>query len=253
MSAPVGTRLAVLSDIHGNLPALQAVVADLGSRAINQVVNLGDSLSGPLWPLETAHYLMQQDWLHLAGNHERQLLHTAPERMGPSDAYARRQLDACSVDWLRTQPSTHWWAADVLLCHGTPQHDHHYWLEDVVGDRVQAASAATVAERLGDVPASLVACGHTHLPRWVQTTAGTRVLNPGSVGLPAYDDDHPHWHVVETGAPDARYAIVERTAAGWVAQLCCVPYDHEAAAQRAQHNGRSGWAQALRTGYISPR
>ncbi|MGQ0711713.1 MAG: metallophosphoesterase family protein [Rhodoferax sp.] len=251
MSAPVGTRLAVLSDIHGNLPALQAVVADLRSRGITQVVNLGDSLSGPLWPLETAHYLMQQDWLHLAGNHERQLLRTPPERMGPSDAYAHRQLDARSLDWLRTQPSTHWWADDVLLCHGTPLHDHHYWLEDVTAGQVHPASATTVAERLGPVQASLVACGHTHVPRWVCTTGGTRVLNPGSVGLPAYDDAHPEPHGVQTGAPDARYAIVERSAAGWMAQLCCVPYDHEAAAQRAQANGREDWARALRTGYVA--
>lgn len=67
-------RVAILADIHGNLPALEAVVRDLSRHGIDAVVNLGDSVSGPLLPLETAQYLMAQDWLNLAGNHERQLL-----------------------------------------------------------------------------------------------------------------------------------------------------------------------------------
>jgi predicted phosphodiesterase len=61
-------RLAVLSDIHGNLAALEAVVADFGRRAIDGVINLGDSLSGPLLPLETARFLMSRTWVHLADN-----------------------------------------------------------------------------------------------------------------------------------------------------------------------------------------
>jgi predicted phosphodiesterase len=67
-------RIAVVSDIHGNLPALEAVVADIARRGVDAVVNLGDSLSGPLLPLETAQFLMAQSWTHLAGNHERQVL-----------------------------------------------------------------------------------------------------------------------------------------------------------------------------------
>lgn len=71
-------RIAVLSDVHGNLAALQAVVADFKKRGVDAVVNLGDSLSGPLLPRETAQYLMLQDWVHLAGNHERQVLQLSP-------------------------------------------------------------------------------------------------------------------------------------------------------------------------------
>ena len=67
-------RIALVSDIHGNLPALEAVIEDTRRRAVTAVVNLGDSLSGPLLPLDTARFLMKQDWVQLAGNHERQLL-----------------------------------------------------------------------------------------------------------------------------------------------------------------------------------
>ncbi|RYY32762.1 MAG: metallophosphatase family protein, partial [Sphingomonadales bacterium] len=85
--------LAVLSDIHGNLPALEAVIADAQAAGATRFVNLGDSLSGPLWPAETAALLMRLDWSTIAGNHERQLLTDAPERMNASDRFARAALD----------------------------------------------------------------------------------------------------------------------------------------------------------------
>jgi predicted phosphodiesterase len=66
--------IAVVSDIHGNLAAIEAVAADIRRRGVDTVVNLGDSLSGPLLPRETAQFLMGQGWTHIAGNHERQLL-----------------------------------------------------------------------------------------------------------------------------------------------------------------------------------
>ena len=67
-------RIAIVTDIHGNLPALEAVAADIKRQGADLIVNLGDSLSGPLLPLETAQYLMSAGWLSLAGNHERQVL-----------------------------------------------------------------------------------------------------------------------------------------------------------------------------------
>jgi predicted phosphodiesterase len=66
------TRIAILSDIHGNLPALEAVISDLQTRPIDMTVALGDLVSGPLWPAETADLLMRQTWIYVAGNHDRQ-------------------------------------------------------------------------------------------------------------------------------------------------------------------------------------
>src|SRR6266704_67511 len=80
-------KLAVLSDIHGNLPALEAVVADAEGRGCTAFVNLCDILSGPLWPCETADSLMPRGWSTISGNHERQLLTLSPERMNLSDRH----------------------------------------------------------------------------------------------------------------------------------------------------------------------
>ena len=85
-------RLALVSDIHGNLAALEAVIADLENRQIDQVVNLGDTLSGPLLPAETAQRLQKLAWLHVAGNHERQVLCLPLERQSASDAFTSGQL-----------------------------------------------------------------------------------------------------------------------------------------------------------------
>ena len=81
-------RIVLVSDIHGNLAALEAVVGDIGRRGVDQTVNLGDSVSGPLLPLETARFLMAAGWATIAGNHERQLLTQGPGPRGASDAYA---------------------------------------------------------------------------------------------------------------------------------------------------------------------
>ena len=240
-------RIAVVSDIHGNLPALLAVVADFTRRGgIDQVINLGDSLSGPLLPRETAEYLMAQpDWVHLAGNHERQVL-TLNAHSNPSDTYAHAQLSAAELSWIASLPHSRPWGEDVWLCHGTPDSDITYFLQTL--DR--AATASEVAARLGTVTTPLVLCGHTHVPRSVRS-GSSLILNPGSVGHPAFASNYPVAHAVESGSPDARYAIAERRNGVWSASLISVPYPHHTMVQLAQLHNRPDWECALRTGYMA--
>jgi len=99
-------KLAVISDIHGNLPALQAVLDDIASLQVDQVVNLGDILSGPLWPAETADFLMARGFTTIAGNHERQLLKlwdAGAQAWDPagSDGFAATKIGAKHADWMR--------------------------------------------------------------------------------------------------------------------------------------------------------
>ncbi len=244
-------RIALVSDIHGNLPALLAVVEDIARRGVDRIVNLGDSLSGPLLVAETADYLMRQDWLQIAGNHERQLLHFDRVKGSESDRHALTKLTPPMLAWLTQLPKETRIAGDeVLLCHGTPHSDLQYFLESVETFGARPANAQEVAQRRGGAVGRVICCGHTHVPRLCKTADGTLIVNPGSVGLQAYDDEHPYPHVIENGSPDARYAIVERYGNAWRAALLCVPYDHESMASLAQENGRPDWAIALRTGYM---
>jgi predicted phosphodiesterase len=249
-------RLAAVSDIHGNLDALEAVIDDLGRAGVDAVVNLGDILSGPLRVAETADRLMALGWPTIAGNHERQLLTLPRERMGPSDAHAAAAIGAAQRRWLAALPPTLRFADEVLLCHGTPGDDLEPFLDTVDGPApgIRVATEAEVAARAGaalrGVAHALILCGHTHLPRVARLGDGRLVVNPGSVGLQAFDDDHPHFYVVENQSPHARYAVLSRRRAGWQVELRAVPYDAEPAARLAEANGRGDWADALRTGRV---
>lgn len=241
-------RLAVVSDIHGNLPALDAVLADIAAAGVDAIVNLGDIVSGPLWPAETADRLIALALPTIRGNHERQVL--VPEPRSHADRITAPKLDAGHRAWLAALPATLDLAPDIFCCHGTPASDLQYFLETVTPEGCRPATEAEAAMRAGAVPQGLILCGHTHLPRALQLADGRLVVNPGSVGLQAYDDDHPHPHVVENGTPHARYALLTRRPAGWQVEFRAVPYDHEAAARRAEAAGRGDWADALRSGRV---
>lgn len=242
-------RFAAIADIHGNRAALEAVLADIDALGIADVVNLGDHVSGPMEPRGTADLLMARDIACIAGNHERQLLSPDIAAMGRTDRFAREQLDARHMEWLAALPPTMLYRGEVFLCHGTPTCDNTYWLESVAADGVRAATQDEIEARAAGTDAALMLCGHTHTPRMVRLRDGRAILNPGSVGCPAYEDDTPHPHRVETGTPHASYAILERTCGRWSATFRLVPYDHMAMADMALANGRPEWARALASGW----
>lgn len=246
-----GMKIAAISDIHGNLGALDAVLADIERRGVDVIVNLGDILSGALQPCETADRLMALGLPTIKGNHERQVLAGDPARMGPSDRMAHALLRPDQRAWIASLPETLWLSDDVLLVHGTPDSDLTYFLEVVTESGCRPATKGEVACLAGNTNATLILCGHTHLPRTIQLDDGPLIVNPGSVGLQAYEDDRPFPHRMETGSPHARYAIVERTASGWSAELLSVAYDWDAAAALAEMNGRMDWVHPLKTGQVT--
>jgi predicted phosphodiesterase len=256
-------RLAAVSDIHGNLPALDAVLADIAAHGVDLIVNLGDILSGPLWAGRTADRLMALELPTIAGNHERQLLTHARSKMSASDAHTFDELEPHHRAWIAGLPATMAVTDEVFCCHGTPTSDLTYFLETIepgfagVGRGFNGVRAATVAEAteragraLAGMAHGLILCGHTHVPRMLALADGRLIVNPGSVGLQGFDDTHVHPHVIETRSPHARYAILERRPAGWDVSLRAVAYDWQAAAQRAEVEGRPDWADALRTGFV---
>ena len=243
-------KIAVLSDIHGNIAALDAVLAHAGKLEVDVTVNLGDICSGALWPRETADRLMALDLPTIRGNHERQVLDGADDTMGLSDAHAKRALRPNQLDWLASLPSTLRLSDDILLVHGTPNSDLQYFLETVTEAGVRPATLEEVEERAGTADVPLILCGHTHVPRAVRLPGGRLIVNPGSVGLPAYDDVHPFPHAIENLTPHARYAVVSDESGDWEASFCMIAYDWEQAARDAEANDRRDWAKALRTGTV---
>ncbi len=236
-------RIAVIADIHGNIRALEAVQSDLRRHAPDIVVNLGDHLSGPLQAAATADLLMETDYIHIRGNHDRQLLDRPPDQMGPSDRAAFGQLTSRHKEWLANLPPTKLLDEKILLCHGTPESDLEYLLEEIHGTELRLASAEHIHS-----PVPLLLCGHSHIPRVIRTTAGATIVNPGSVGLPAFDDTHPTLHYAETGSPHARYAIIDQEPKALKVNLIAIEYDWDQASRDAAAADRPDWSHALTWG-----
>lgn len=243
-------RIAAISDIHGNADALEAVLADVAVRGADIIVNLGDIVSGPLSPVQTLSRLMPLVLPTIKGNHERQLLTSPRDAMGLSDRHAYDSLDGQHLAWLASLPNSLKLYDEVLLVHGGVQSDLTYLMETVEPGCRRAATPIEVAARLNDVNASLILCGHTHVPRSVRLPDGRQVVNPGSVGLQAYADMLPYPHTIENGSPHARYAMIERKRLNWKVELLDVEYDWERAARLAERQDRPEWARALRTGSV---
>jgi putative phosphoesterase len=241
-------QIAVIADIHGNTWALDAVLADIRRRDVQQIVNLGDSVYGSLDPAGTAERLIGAGIISIAGNQDRDVF-------APSDAvrssrdhhFVTGELSAAQIEWLRDQPPTHT-IGELFCCHGTPASDQTYLLETVTQHGVFLSDTATIQALLGNVRAEVVVCGHSHVPRTVWLPDGRLIVNPGSVGMPAYDEDTPYPHVMEAGSPHARYAILSRQPGGWAIEQLAVPYPWGEAAAVARRNGREDRATWIETG-----
>ena len=241
-------KIAVISDIHGNIWALEAVLADAERQGVDLIVNAGDILSGPLEPAATAELLMARNLPTIRGNHDRQLLACEHQTGGAADQFAYEHSTPAQRDWLGTLPATLEVAAGVFMCHGTPASDLVYFLEQVDVHGSHLAASAHVEVHATGVAYSLILCGHSHKPRTCAISGGRPVVNPGSVGLQAYDDDTPYFHTIENASPHARYAICEQDGSGWNVAQRCISYPHLTAAATARRNGSADWARWLESG-----
>lgn len=226
-------RIAVLTDVHGNRFALEAVLADIHTSAPDLTVNLGDLVWGHVDPRGTLDRLSPRNVPTVRGNTDE---HVAGTEGGGTNAWVREQLTPEERAWLGELPTTLRVAdGEVLLAHGTPESPHEQLLfqddEPVARDELQ--------ERLRGVPAGVkvVAVGHTHLEALARI-GELLVVNVGAVSRQ------------KDGCPDARWALLTRRKGLWSAEFRRVPYDCEAAARWAEAHAPKPEkaARNLRTG-----
>lgn len=234
-------KFAVISDVHGNLHALDAVLDDIASQGVDATLSLGDFLSGPFDPVGVANRLIELDFPSVRGNHDRYIA-DGREDDWHIDALVRSQLEPRHFDWLRSIPATAVWADTVLLSHGTPRDDNGAWLDGMVNDHAVLLTPEHIEAEAAGFSQSVLLCGHTHVARHVKLGDGRIIVNPGSVGLP-----------FDSGSPDAHYAIVEKRRVGWTVSLKSVPYDNAAAAALALEAGFPKWAEVVTSGWLKPR
>lgn len=177
--------IATLYDVHGNLPALEAVLREVREDAL--IVVGGDVAMGP-FPQETVDRLRalgdRVKWIR--GNADRELV-PGEEGLAPAEAleWARARLTLETVEWLGRLPPTLVWEG-VLYCHATPRNDVDIFTERTPEERV--------APLFAGVEQDVIVCGHTHM-QFDRTIAGKRVVNSGSVGM-SYDEPHgAYWRL----------------------------------------------------------
>jgi predicted phosphodiesterase len=196
--------VAVLSDIHGVLPALDAVLAEPALQQAERIVLTGDIAAGPQ-PAQTLDRLMglgdRVTWVR--GNTDRELVELARGAdidMPGIFGWAAGQLSPDQVDWLAGLPATVTLDVggfgDVVFCHATPRDDKEIV---VVDSRLERW-----AEVLGDLPDQVmtVVCGHTHMP-FARLANRRQIVNPGSVGMP-YGRQGAHWALLGGGIVEMR-------------------------------------------------
>lgn len=233
-------RVAIISDIHGNRLALEAVLDDIARQGVDLVVNLGDNLAGPMDPAGVARILRDLALPSVRGNHDRYLIEDGP--LGRVDSFVLGELGSGDIGWLGSLPTEQVIAPDLFLCHGTPRSDSIFWLEGSFEGRSSIMpTEKDIASHADGIEFPLMACGHSHRPRLVRLTDGRLIINPGSVGL-----QFVH------GSPEARYALIEGSGRDWSVNLRAIGYDYEGAAAQAERNGFGQWREALTTGWSGP-
>jgi predicted phosphodiesterase len=218
--------VTIFGDIHGNLPALQAVFADMDARNLENRYCLGDLVGYGTSPNEVINIVRQHNIPTLMGNYDQGVGHSSDDCGCAYTTEKAKQLGNQSIAWtnnhvtdenkayLRALPSqipVNLGEFNVLLVHGSPRKINEYLYEN--------RSDASLQRIMDGIEASVLVCGHTHLPYHKVLSDGQQIINAGSVGKPKDNN------------PDACYVVLSADGDALSAEFIRVPYDVEKAAQ----------------------
>jgi predicted phosphodiesterase len=180
-------KIGVLSDIHSNVFALEAVIEDLKKHGVEHVLNLGDIFYGPIAPKATYKLLKEHDFVTIRGNQDRQIYEASPREIdaNPTMRFVLNDLGDEPILWLKSLPFDNKFNDEIYMCHGSPADDLKYLLENIERGFPCLRSDSEIKEALDGQSSNIILCGHTHIPRTIKISSGQLIINPGSVGLQA--------------------------------------------------------------------
>jgi len=228
-------RVAVLSDVHGNAAALEAVLADIRARGpFDRILNGGDLAFGGPRPREAVERLMASGYPAVIGNTDEMVAASSDGAAGELAAWARTRLAPEQVDWLRSLPRSQRVAPaggpPLVLVHATP-----WSTTDLIETESPEAMVARAFDQAGG---RALVYGHIHIA-YVREAAGGLIVNAGSVGMP-FDGD-----------PRAAWAVLTLAGGAWRAEIVRTEYDREAVARdllTSGHPDAETFARRIRTG-----
>jgi putative phosphoesterase len=193
-------RIAAIYDVHGNLPALEAVMAEVRREGVDLIVVGGDVLPGPM-PVETLDYLTSLDLptRFLQGNGDREVRNQMAGIESPIIPPAFRELmrwvaaqlspehGRILASWPATQTLQHGTLGEILFCHATPRNDVEIFTRETTEEKLLPVFAESSA--------AVVVCGHTHM-QFDRRVGNRRVVNAGSVGMP-FAEPGAYWAMID--------------------------------------------------------
>lgn len=244
-------KIAIISDIHGNIWALEEVLKDIRNKKIDLILNLGDSLYGSLDPAGCANILMYSNIISILGNEDAIFLEeNVNVQIHKSYNFTINSLEEKHIKWLRSLETTKSIYNKIFLCHGISDDYNQYFIEDVSNGFPMIKSKEHLTRLTKGIKEDIIVCGHSHLPNTVRINEKI-IINPGSVGIQAYVDNTPNYHKMESGSPHARYSIIELIGNDINIENILIQYDWNRAAKIASQNGRADWSEWIKTGRIS--
>lgn len=234
-----GLRYAFMSDIHANLPALEATLTDIDQRGVDAVYHLGDLVGYAPWADEVVSLIRERRIAGVAGNYDSTVAMDYHHCGCKYEDARQEELSHVSFDWTRRHVSVatkhflaelpfrldirpeggHISRPTLFLFHGAPTLNTLYWTEDRPDD-----FCLKMARQAGAVEGDLLAFGHTHRP-WHREIGGIHFVNAGSVGRP------------KDGDPRAAYVIVRFQANTWAVEVVRVDYDIHRAGEGIRSSG----------------
>ena len=225
-------KIAALYDIHGNLPALNAVLAELEEVRPDVTVVGGDVVPGPL-PRQTLARLVQlgERARFIRGNGERDVVGAFDglpfdprlgEQVRETIRWSARQLEQTGRDFLAQWPEQLVLDVDglgsVLFCHATPRNDMDIFTPNTSQERLKTFFSG--------VEAQVVVCGHTHIQFEMQA-GNVRILNAGSVGMPYADRPGAYWLLLDPQGVEFRRTEYDLEKAAQMVRESCYPQADE--------------------------
>jgi putative phosphoesterase len=199
-------KVALIGDVHGNLPALEAVLEHAHERKVDVVWNVGDFLGYGAFPDEVVRRIREENALSILGNYDTKVLNfrenkekwrkkKTPEKY-LAFKWAYKQLSKSSRKYLSTLPVEMQFklaGKQILLTHGSPVSDEEYLKPDTLEERL--------VELAQMVAVDIVVCGHSHIP-FTRQAGGVWFINPGSVGRPDDEDARASYAILQFGLED---------------------------------------------------
>lgn len=195
-------KIAIISDIHANMQALQAVLADIKSKNCTDIFCLGDIALGGPQPVETTNFVMSQNWTIIQGNTDFYIANYTQEVYDfinskfPVMSYAIEDdvklMNEAQKKFLRELPAQkeiEISKTKILLVHGSPRNNS----EDIAPNM----PLEKIEEIISGTNADIIFCGHTHTPCGYQTNTKQTVVNVGSVGRPMTSNAMPCYAILE--------------------------------------------------------